>query len=183
MQRGLRCGGRLRPAVGVFDVPLRMTADRVPGVLLLDHTREVTTAMIGFLRRLRGGIVGTLLVVDVDSDFERDRLCDWRRHTRCVRMLVHAARRRVGWLSDCVRRLQMSDYWHGGSLHVSGLCTDIEIPIRESVRGPRMCRRSIRAGAREHGTDLPPAYLKVGRSRVRSLSGHGDLDSPTLQHA
>jgi hypothetical protein len=49
------------------------------GVLLLDHTREVTTAMIGFLRRRRGGIVGTLLVVDVDSDFERDRLRDWRR--------------------------------------------------------------------------------------------------------
>jgi hypothetical protein len=155
---------------------LRMAADLAPGVLLLDHTREVTTAMIGFLRRLRGGIVGTLLVVDVDSDFERDRLRDWRRHALCVRMplmpnasirrsllvqcnaagvsaldpamirhIVHAARGRVGWLSDCLRRLQRPDYWHGGCLHASGLCTDTEIAIRERACGPRMCRRSSRA--------------------------------------
>lgn len=151
---------------------LRVTADQAPGVLLLDHTRELTRAMIGFLRRLRGGIVGALLVVDIDSDFERDRLRDWRRHALCVRMplmanpsmrrmllgqcsaaglsdldprlirhIVHAARGRTGWLSDCMRRLQMPDYWHGSCLHVSGLCTDTEIAIRERVRGPRMCRR------------------------------------------
>jgi predicted ATPase len=167
-------GGLKRRAI---RMRLRSTADRVPGVLLLDHTHEVTTAMIGFLRLLRGGIVGTLLVVDVDSDFERDRLRDWRRHALCVRMplmanqtlrrwlltqcnvhglsaldpklvrhIVRAARGRVGWLSDCVRRLQMPEYWHGGCLHVSGLCTDTEIAIRERIRGPYMSRRSVRAG-------------------------------------
>jgi energy-coupling factor transporter ATP-binding protein EcfA2 len=46
-----------RRAVGAR---LRLVADRVPGVLLLDHTRELTTAMIGFLRHLHGGIVGAL---------------------------------------------------------------------------------------------------------------------------
>jgi hypothetical protein len=155
---------------------LRMTADRHSGVLLLDHTREVTTAMVGFLRRLRGGIIGALIVVDIDSDFERERLRDWRRHALCVRMplmsnrrlrrlllsecvtfnvpmieskvarhIIHAARGRVGWLNECVRRLQMPDYWNGGHLHIGGLCTDIEIAIREGGCGPRMSRRSIRA--------------------------------------
>jgi hypothetical protein len=155
---------------------LRMTADRLSGVLLLDHTRDVTTAMIGFLRRLRGGIIGALLVVDIDSNFERERLHDWRRHALCVRMplianrrlrrlllsqcvtfglpaieskvvrhVIHAARGRVGWLSECVRRLQMPDYWNGGHLHIGGLRTDIEIAIREGGCGPRMSRRSIRA--------------------------------------
>jgi len=72
-----------RRAIGMR---LRLVAERVPGVVLLDHTREVTTAMIGFLRHLRGGIVGALLVVDIDSEFERERLRTWRRHALCVRM-------------------------------------------------------------------------------------------------
>jgi len=63
-----------------MGVRLRLAADRIPGVLLLDHTREVTTAMIGFMRRLKGGIIGALFVVDIDSEFERNRLVDWRRH-------------------------------------------------------------------------------------------------------
>jgi hypothetical protein len=165
--------GLSRRAVGLR---LRMTADRISGVLLLDHTREVTTAMVGFLRRLRGGIIGALIVVDIDSDFERERLRDWRRHALCVRMplmsnrrlrrlllsecvmcglptvdpklvrqIIHAAHCRVGWLNECVRRLQMPDYWNGGHLHIGGLCTDIEIAIREGGCGPRMSRRSIRA--------------------------------------
>jgi hypothetical protein len=116
------------------------------------------------------------MVVDIDSDFERERLRAWRRHALCVRMplistrrlrrlllsrcatcgspaidpkiargIIQAARGRVGWLNECVRRLQMLDYWSGGRLHVGGLCTDTEIAIRESRRGPRMRRRSIRA--------------------------------------
>jgi hypothetical protein len=155
-----------RRAIGVR---LRMAADRVPGVLLLDHTRELTTATIGFLRRLRGGIVGVLLVVDIDSEFERERLRAWRRHALCTRMplmpnhrlrrllqsscsvralpaiepaltqqIVHAAKGRVGWLRECVRRLEIPQYWSGGRLHVGVLCSDSEIAIREARRGPRM---------------------------------------------
>lgn len=155
---------------------LRFTADRLSGVLLLDHTRELTSAMIGFLRRLRGGIAGALLAVDVDSDFERERLLAWRRHALCVRMplianrrlrrlllsecvtrnmpaieshvarhIIHAARGRVGWLNECVRRLQMPDYWHGGHLHIGGVCIDTETAVREGGCGPRMSRRFIRA--------------------------------------
>jgi energy-coupling factor transporter ATP-binding protein EcfA2 len=155
-----------RRAVGAR---LRLVADRVPGVLLLDHTRELTTAMIGFLRHLHGGIVGALLVVDIDSEFERKRVLAWRRHAlrvrmpltpnrrlyrllrsgwvardlpeidgRTVRQVVRAARGRVGWLRQCVRYLQMPEYWSGGRLHVGALCTDSEIAIRENRRGPRM---------------------------------------------
>jgi energy-coupling factor transporter ATP-binding protein EcfA2 len=165
--------GLSRRAVGLR---LRMTADRHSGVLLLDHTREVTTAMVGFLRRIRGGIIGALIVADIDSDFERERLRNWRRHALCMRMplmsnrllrrlllsecvmcglltidrklvrqIIHAARGRVGWLNECVRRLQMPDYWNGGHLRIGGLCTDTEIAIREGGCGPRMSRRSIRA--------------------------------------
>ena len=53
---------------------LRMTADANEGVLLLDHVTEVSTAMIGFLRRLRGGIAGVLLTVDVEKKRDEQRL-------------------------------------------------------------------------------------------------------------
>ena len=157
-----------------MGIRLRMIADRCPGVLLLDHTREVTSAMVGFLRQLRGGIVGALMVVDVDSEFERERLRTWRRHALCVRMplmpnsrlrrllqsgrsscalgaleaastrqIVCAARGRIGWLRECVLRLERADYWSGGRLHVGALCTDSEIAIREARLGPRMRRQSL----------------------------------------
>jgi energy-coupling factor transporter ATP-binding protein EcfA2 len=65
---------------------LRNVADSLPGVLLLDHIRDVTTAMIGFFRRLRGGVAGILIIVDTDAEFERDRLVGWRRHASRVQM-------------------------------------------------------------------------------------------------
>jgi predicted ATPase len=65
---------------------LRSAADRVPGVLLLDHTTAVTTAMLGFLRRLRGGIAGALLVADIDTAHERERLRAWHIGALAVRM-------------------------------------------------------------------------------------------------
>lgn len=161
--------GLSRQAAGVR---LRLVADQVPGVLLLDHTREVTPAMIGFMRRLKGGIIGALFVVDIDSEFERERLVGWRRHAPRVRMplmanrrlqrllnyawvardlpeidtktlhyIVHAARGRVGWLRECIRHLEIPEYWSGGRLHVGGLCTDCEITIRQSRQGPRLRRQ------------------------------------------
>jgi len=161
--------GLSRRATGVR---LRLVADREPGVLLLDHTCEVTTAMIGFMRRLKGGIIGALFVVDIDSDFERERLVGWRRHAPRVRMplmpnrrlqrllqyawvarnhpeidtktrryIVRAARGRVGWLRECIRHLEIPEYWSDGRLHFRALCTDCEIVIRQSRRGPRLRRK------------------------------------------
>src|ERR1022692_1839965 len=49
-------------------------ADAEPGCILLDHVTRVRSAMKGWLRRLRGGVVGVLLAVDVDSTRERERL-------------------------------------------------------------------------------------------------------------
>jgi energy-coupling factor transporter ATP-binding protein EcfA2 len=66
---------------------LRAAADRMSGVLLLDHATTVTTAMLGFLRRLRGGIAGALLVADVDTANERERLRAWHIGAESVRML------------------------------------------------------------------------------------------------
>jgi predicted AAA+ superfamily ATPase len=49
-------------------------ADADPGCLLLDHVTQVPAAMKGWLRRLRGGVVGVVLAVDVDSPREREWL-------------------------------------------------------------------------------------------------------------
>ncbi len=155
---------------------LHAAADRVRGVLLLDHTTAMTTAMIGFLRRLRGGIAGALLVADVDSESERMRMRAWRsgalsvrmplisydqlhRHClgicaqcglptieqRTMRQIVRAARGRVGWISECMRRLQTPEYWSEGRLHAAILCTDTEIAVRESHRGPRLRPQNLRS--------------------------------------
>jgi energy-coupling factor transporter ATP-binding protein EcfA2 len=65
---------------------LRSVADANPGVLLLDHVTKMTMPMLGYLRRLRGGIAGTLLVVDVDSTREREGLRDWHAGALSIRM-------------------------------------------------------------------------------------------------
>ncbi len=153
-------------------VRLRWVADRSPGVLLLDHATMVTTAMLGYLRRLRGGIAGALLVVDVDSPNERDRMRSWQagalsvrmplvsgrrlnrvlsaatqaRHLpgiepRMMRYIIRVARGRIGWVTECIRRLQMQDYWIDDRLHLAALCMDTEIAIRQSRGGPRTLRR------------------------------------------
>jgi energy-coupling factor transporter ATP-binding protein EcfA2 len=53
---------------------LWVAADHRAGVLLLDQVTKVNNAMVGFLRRLVGGVAGVLLVFDVDSAQERSRL-------------------------------------------------------------------------------------------------------------
>ncbi len=50
---------------------LRLAADRRGGVLLLDHVSEVSNAMVGFMRRMVGGMTGIVLAFDVESDTER----------------------------------------------------------------------------------------------------------------
>lgn len=153
-------------------VRLRWVADRAPGVLLLDHATMVTTAMLGYLRRLRGGIVGAMLVADVDSPHERDRLRSWQagalsirmppvssrrlrrllttatqaRHLpemepQMVRYIMRVARGRIGWVTECIRRLQMQEYWRDDRLHLAALCMDTEMAIRQSRSGPRALRR------------------------------------------
>jgi energy-coupling factor transporter ATP-binding protein EcfA2 len=76
----------------VARVRLRLAADHVPGVLLLDHATRMTTAMLGYLRRLRGGIAGALLVADVDSPRERERVRDWHAGALAVRMPLMPSR-------------------------------------------------------------------------------------------
>jgi hypothetical protein len=151
-------------------VHLRLVADALPGVLLLDHATRMTTAMLGYLRRLRGGIAGTLLVVDVDSLRERERLRDWHAgalsirmplmpnrdlhqvllaathdlpeiESRTLRQIVRMARGRIGWIRECARRLQMQEYWRDDRLHLAVLCMDIEMALREGRSGPRVAHR------------------------------------------
>lgn len=53
---------------------LWQAADRQRGILIFDHVTKMTTAMIGFLRRLRGGIAGVLLCFDVEKEAHRLQL-------------------------------------------------------------------------------------------------------------
>lgn len=141
---------------------LRMAADRRAGVLLLDHVTRVGSAMLGFLRRLRGGIVAALLVVDVEGERDLERVRGWHLGTFRVPMapattrqlhrlfkagcaehktprvapgqerhIMRAARGRPGWVVECVRLLPQARYWRGGTLHVSTLCVDTEIALRQ----------------------------------------------------
>ncbi len=151
---------------------LRLIADRDSGVLLLDHATLVTTPMLAYLRCLRGGVMGALLAVDVDSPQERDRMRSWhagalsmrmpllssRQLHRCLlaasqvhefpkieprtaRYLIGLARGRIGWVNECVRRLQLNEYWSDDRLHLAGLCMDTEIAVRQARAGPSELRR------------------------------------------
>jgi hypothetical protein len=153
-------------------IRLRGAADRISGVLLLDHATAMTTAMLGYLRRLRGGIVGALLVADIDTPHERERMRAWHAGALSLRMpptsnpqlhrllmtamrssnlpklepkmarqIIRAARGRIGWLDQCMQRMEMPEYWLEARLHLAALCTDTEIALRQSRRGPRMLRR------------------------------------------
>ncbi len=84
---------RAYPAVKTFEVTRRTArarlwwaADQRFGVLLLDHLSEVSNAMIGFLRRLHGRVVGALSAVDVEDERERQRMRPWRYGALSVRM-------------------------------------------------------------------------------------------------
>ncbi len=67
---------------------LLAAADRSEGVLLLDHITGTGTATVGFLRRLRGGIAGVLIVVDVEVERERQRLRARHLGTQTLAMLL-----------------------------------------------------------------------------------------------
>ena len=74
---------------------LWLAADGARGVLLLDHLSDISNAMVGFLRRLHGGLVGALSAVDVDDERERQQMKPWRYGAMSVRMpLTPAARLR-----------------------------------------------------------------------------------------
>jgi energy-coupling factor transporter ATP-binding protein EcfA2 len=53
---------------------LWIAADSRRCVLLLDHISQMNNAMVGYLRRLVGGVAGVLLVFDVDTPIERARI-------------------------------------------------------------------------------------------------------------
>jgi predicted ATPase len=137
-------------------------ADHRAGVLLLDQVTTVNTAMIGFLRRLRGGFAGVLLAVDVDKECDRQHLrhrhlgtlslpmplASPRRLRRLFRacctdgkvprlspvherQIMRAAHGRPGWIVQCAHFISQRRYWRDSILHVSVLCVDTEIALRQ----------------------------------------------------
>jgi thymidylate kinase len=155
------------PAVNTHGVARRTArarvwnaADRRGCVLLLDHLTKVSTAMVGFCRRLRGGIAGILFVIDVDVERERQRMRAKRLalsvrmppvsmrqlrtllRSRCAehhlrvaldmeRQILRAAHGRPGWIVQCTTLMPQSRYWHDGQLYPTLLCTDTEITLRQ----------------------------------------------------
>jgi Cdc6-like AAA superfamily ATPase len=142
---------------------LRAAADRCGGVLLLDHLTEVSTAMVGYLRRLRGGLVGVLMAVDVDAERDRERVRQWHiglsermpdistRQLRNLlrsrfemlhvapipldieRHIVRSARGRPGWIEKCAELAREPRYWRDDKLFAALLCIDSEIELRRTI--------------------------------------------------
>jgi hypothetical protein len=77
-------------------------ADQRRGVLLLDHAHIGGTAMKGWLKRLRGGVVGIVLAVDVENARQRRALSPYAFGTATLRMPALAPRH--------LRRLLRSDW-------------------------------------------------------------------------
>lgn len=107
--RALECAF---PSVPTHGIPRRTArqrlwraADREPAVLLLDHVSAVGTAMKSFLRRLRGGVAGVLLIFDIDSPRERTRLR--ARHLGCLSVRIPA-------LPSRVQRALLAGLWPPG---------------------------------------------------------------------
>ncbi len=72
---------------------LRLAAEQRAGVLLLDHVTSVGTAMLGSIHRLRGGLAGILMAVDVDGERERLALRERRLGMPLLSMPPLSARR------------------------------------------------------------------------------------------
>lgn len=103
---------RAYPKVDVTSIRRRaarsrlwLAADQSQGVLLLDHVAQLSNAMVGFLRHLVGGIVGVLLVLDVDTPRERSKMRPGRLGAVPLQIppLLPAAMRSV-WLEERMRR-------------------------------------------------------------------------------
>jgi predicted ATPase len=103
---------------------LRQAADRHEGVLLLDHVTAVSTAMIGFLRRLRGGIAGVVLAIDIETERERRRLRQRQLGTSDVAMPPMTTRRLRGLL-----RVRIAD------LDIPHLAPEQERRLLHAARG------------------------------------------------
>jgi hypothetical protein len=100
--------------------------------------------------RMRGWHVGALCIrmpLMTTRRLHRSLLAATQMHDlpaierRIQRYLVRLAHGRIGWIAECVRRLQAPEYWRDDRLHVAALCMDTEIAIRQSRTGPSMLRR------------------------------------------
>jgi energy-coupling factor transporter ATP-binding protein EcfA2 len=99
------------PEVNAVDVARRtarsrlwIAADRRGGVLLLDHVTAVNNAMVGFMRRLVGGIAGVLFVFDVDTPRERNLIRPGRLGGMPLAMpSTSTATLRMLWRRECMR--------------------------------------------------------------------------------
>ena len=72
---------------------LWISADQRRGVLIFDHVTRVTNAMVGYLRRLRGGVAGVLLCFDVETDSRRLQIRSRHLHHVFLRMPIGSPQR------------------------------------------------------------------------------------------
>jgi hypothetical protein len=99
-------------------------ADQRRGVLLLDHAHMSGTAMKGWLKRLRGGVVGIVLAVDVENARERRALTPYALGTATLRMPALAPR--------LLRRLLRSEW---GRRALSPLSSQDQRALVAAARG------------------------------------------------
>src|ERR1017187_5741454 len=87
--------------------------------------------------------------------------------------IIHAARGRIGWLNECVRHLQITDYWRGGRRHE---CLGAEhggaAQLLLNLEQPVVFRNAFGAAQRA-GLDLSPThgYGEISDETVFSFTG------------
>ncbi len=126
-----RALGQAYPAVDTARIARRAARSRLWnaadgrfGVLLLDQLEDISNAMVSFLRRLRGGVMGVLSAVDVDDEWERESMRPWRFGALSVRMPATSRPR--------LRRLLRS---RRGTLHLPTLEPEEEHRLLAGARG------------------------------------------------
>lgn len=87
---------------------LRLAAESNEGVLLLDQVTAISTSMIGYLRRLRGGIAGVLLAVDIDRERDGQRLRHRHLGTLTLAMPAASPRRLRKLFRDCCAKQRIT---------------------------------------------------------------------------
>lgn len=103
---------------------LWLAADQRRGVLIFDHVTRMTNAMVGYLRRLRGGVAGVLLSFDVEKESRLLKIRSRQLHHAFLRMpLASPQQLRRQFRRGCA------------GLPAPGIARDQEQQIIEAARG------------------------------------------------
>ena len=149
---------------------LWLAADQNRGVLIFDHVTKITNAMVGYLRRLRGGVAGVLLCFDVEKESQRLKIRSRQLHHAFLRMpLASPQQLRRQFRRGCAGQ------------PIPGISRTHELQIIQAARGRTgwidCCTRLIAHGRYWTGDSLHPTLLCIDTELALQQRA---LDSPLI---